>query len=141
MALIADSGAICALYDARDRHHAAVAAAIENEPDTIIVPMAVLAEIDYLVCARIGTRAALRFLEDVKIGGFVLEPLTSTDVSRCHALHETYADLELGLADASIIAAAERLKTRRILTVVHRHFRTVRALDGKPFQLLPAHAS
>jgi predicted nucleic acid-binding protein len=44
------------------------------------------------------------------------------------------------LADASVIATAERLGTRRILTVDERHFRVVRASDGKPFILLPADA-
>ena len=65
MALIADSGAIYALYDARDRHHAAVTAALDEESETIIVPMAILAEIDYLLRVRIGSRAVLRFLEGI----------------------------------------------------------------------------
>ncbi len=138
MALIADSGAIYAIYDARDRHHSAVADAIDRETETIIVPMALLAEIDYLLRARVGSRAVSRFLEGVKIGVFVLEPFTAADVSRCRALLQTYADLDLGLADASVIAAAERLRVRRILTVDERHFRAVRAADGKPFVLLPA---
>jgi predicted nucleic acid-binding protein len=89
---------------------------------------------------RVGSRVVARFLEGVKIGGFVLEPLTSSDVSRCQALLASYADLDIGLADASVIAAAERLKVRRILTVDERHFRAVRAADGKPFVLLPADA-
>ena len=138
MALVADSGAIYALYDVRDRHHAAVVRAIDDELETIIVPMPILAEIDYLLRVRIGSRAVLRFLEGVKTGGFILEPFQSADVSRCHSLLQTYVDLDLGLADASVIAAAERLKTRRILTVDYRHFRAVRGLDGKPFQLIPA---
>ena len=140
MALVADSGAIYALYDARDRHHAAVAAVFENESETIIVPMAILAEIDYLLRVRIGSRAVLRFLEGIKIGGFVLEPFTSADISRSEVLLKTYADLDLGLADASVIATADRLQTHRILTVDLRHFRAVRALDGKAFRLLPADA-
>src|SRR5271168_2063007 len=122
MALVADSGAIYALYDARDRHHAAVAGAIEKESEIIIIPMAILAEIDHLLRVRIGSRAVSRFLENIKIGGFVLEPFTSADVSRSLALLKTYGDLDLGLADVSAIATAERLKTPRILTVDLRHF-------------------
>jgi hypothetical protein len=55
-------------------------------------------------------------------------------------LLQTYGDLNLGLADGAVVATAERLKTRRILTVDERHFRAVRAADGKPFTLLPADA-
>jgi uncharacterized protein len=138
MALIADSGAIYALYDGRDRHHAAVVRAIESEKGAIIVPMAILAEIDYLLRIRLGNRAVSRFLEGVAIGGFTLEEFTSADVSRCQSLLQTYADLDLGLADSSVISTAERRGVRRILTLDERHFRVVRAADGKPFTLLPA---
>jgi len=139
MALIADSGAIYALYDSRDRHHAAVADLID-ESETIILPMAILAEIDYLLRVRLGNRAVLRFLEGIRIGGYILEPLTPTDVNRCISLVQTYADLNLGIADASVIATAERLGTGRILTVDERHFRAVRSAKGSPFTLLPADA-
>jgi predicted nucleic acid-binding protein len=138
MALIADSGAIYALYDSRDRHHPAVTRVIENETGAIIVPMAILAEIDYLLRIRLGSRAVSRFLEGIAIGGFALEPFTSTDVNRCQSLLETYADLDLGLADSSVISTAERRGVRRILTIDERHFRVVRSADGKPFTLLPA---
>ncbi len=140
MALIADSGAVYALYDARDRHHSAVTQAIEDERGPVVVPMAILAEIDYLLRIRLGNRALAKFLEGIAVGGFTLEPFTSIDLSRCQALLETYADLDLGLAGASVIATAERKNVRRILTVDERDFRAVRSVDGKPFTLLPADA-
>jgi len=138
MALIADSGAIYALYDSRDRHHSAVAKTIEQETGTIILPMAILAEIDYLLRVRIGNRAVSRFLEGIQTGGYVLEPFTSADVNRCQSLLQTYTTLNLSLADAAVIATADRLGTRRILTVDERHFRAVRSAAGAPFTLLPA---
>ncbi len=137
MALIADSGAIYALYDSRDRYHAAVVAMLD-ESETIIVPMAVLAEIDYLLRVRLGNRALLRFLEGIQSGGYLLEPLTATDLIRCVSLIQTYADLNLGLADASVIATAERLDVARILTVDERHFRAIRSSKGSSFKLFPA---
>ncbi len=140
MALIADSGAVYALYDARDRYHSAVARAIADENGGIVVPMAILAEIDYLLRIRLGSRALFRFLEGISVGGFSLEPFTSSDLASCQKLLRTYADLDIGLADAAVISTAERLGTRRILTVDERHFRVVRAVDGKPFTLLPADA-
>jgi uncharacterized protein len=140
MALIADSGAIYALYDSRDKHHSAVAHLIGDEPETIILPMAILAEIDYLLRVRLGNRAVLRFLEGIRIGGYILEPLTPADVNRCISLVQTYANLNLAIADASVIATAERLGAERILTVDERHFRAIRSAKGSPFQLLPADA-
>jgi predicted nucleic acid-binding protein len=140
MALIADSGAVYALYDSRDRNHHTVADVVKHESGTIIIPMAILAEIDYLLRVRLGNRAVTRFLEGVSVGGFALEPFTSQDLIRCQTLLKTYADLDLGLADASVISTAERKGVRRILTVDLRDFRAVRAADGKPFTLLPADA-
>jgi len=140
MALVADSGAIYALYDARDRHHSAVVGLLAREDETIILPAAILAEIDYLLRVRLGNRAVLRFLEGIQVGGYVLEPLTPADVNRCISLVRTYANLNLGVADAAVIATAERLGIARILTVDERHFRAIRSNKGAPFVLLPADA-
>ena len=49
-----------------------------------------------------------------------------------------YADLDLGLCDAAVVAVAERLKIKRILTVDERDFRAVRAANGEAFVLVPA---
>jgi predicted nucleic acid-binding protein len=100
--------------------------------------MAILAEIDYLLRSRIGNRAVSKFLEGIQTGGYVLESFTAADVNRCYSLLQTYASLNLGLADAAVIATADRLGTRRILTVDERHFRAVRCVAGAPFTLLPA---
>ena len=104
------------------------------------MPMAILAEIDYLLRIRLGSAALFRFLEGISVGGFSLEPFTSQDLNNSQRLLKTYADLDIGLADAAVIATADRLGTRRILTVDEGRFRVVRASDGKPFTLLPADA-
>jgi uncharacterized protein len=140
MALVADSGAIYAIYDASDRHHAAVTDVIAEETGSILIPMVILAEIDYLLRVRLGSRAVERFLEGISVGGLSLEPFTSRDLDRCRWLLTKYADLDIGLADAAVLATAERTGIRRILTVDERHFRALRPADGKPFRLLPADA-
>jgi predicted nucleic acid-binding protein len=140
MALIADSGGIYALYDAADRHHAGARAVLRKERGPIVVPMAVLGELDYLLREFLGIDAELDFLEAVASGAFTLESLTPADIARCRELIETYRTLDLGLADAAVIATAERLGVDRILTVDERDFRAVRSKTGKPFVILPADA-
>jgi predicted nucleic acid-binding protein len=140
MAAVADSGAIYGLYNRRDRHHRALRAAIANEPGAILIPTAILSEIDYLIVAKLGLGAELDLLDDILGGAFTLEPFTAADVRRSRELIEQYSTLNIGLADAAVMATAERLGIRRILTVDERHFRVVRSADGKPFQLLPADA-
>jgi len=68
MALICDTGAVYALYDADDDHHAAAKAVVENETGPLLLPVILLAEIDYLLTARLGTDAALDFLDSVATG-------------------------------------------------------------------------
>lgn len=50
---------------------------------------------------------------------------------------DTYADLGLGLVDASVIAIAERLKVTTIATLNHRDFTVVRPAHCEAFELLP----
>jgi len=137
MAIVADSGGIYALYDADDAHHGVVVAGMAKDPGPIIIPMAVLAEIDYLLRVHLGTEAEIGFLDDLAEGGYALETLTAEDLLRCRELVEQYRDLDLGLADASVIATAERLHVQRLLTVDQRHFRAVIPKSGDPFLLLP----
>jgi predicted nucleic acid-binding protein len=140
MALIADSGAIYAVYDADDRHHAAVVAVLQEDPGPVVVPAATLAEIDYLLREYLGVDAELQFLEGILQGCYLLAPLLEPDLIRCRELIAQYRDLKLGLADASVIAAAERFRTHRILTLDERDFRAVRPRAGGAFTLLPADA-
>ena len=138
MAIIADSRAIYALYDRKDRHHAAVARALDRERGLVIVPSAILGELDYLLREHLGIQAEIDFIESLISGAFTLENFTSEDVTRCHELITTYRTLDLGLAAAAVIATAERLNIDRILTLDERDFRAVRSKKGRPFVLLPA---
>jgi len=66
-----------------------------------------------------------------------LEPTTREDIARCRELITAYRDLDLGLVDSAVIATAERLAIRRVLTVDERDFRPVRPKGGA-LTLLPA---
>lgn len=63
--------------------------------------------------------------------------LTLSDWGRCIDLIDTYADLGLGLVDASVIAAAERLGVTAIATLNHRDFAVVRPAHCAAFELIP----
>lgn len=138
MALVADSGGLYALYDARDRHHRAVREVVRAEEGPIILPVSILAELDYLLRVKLGIAAEIRLLQGIVKGSFTLEGFTVQDAARCGELIEQYDNLDLGLADAAVIATAERLEVYRILTVDERDFRAVRTKRGTPLVLLPS---
>ena len=52
-------------------------------------------------------------------------------------LVRTYADLPLGVTDASLVALAERHRVKLIATLDHRHFRVVRPAHLDAFTLVP----
>jgi predicted nucleic acid-binding protein len=72
MAIICDTGAIYAIHDADDEHHAAVRVVVERDPGPLLLPSILLAEIDYLLTRRLGSDAALDFLDSVTHGEFGL---------------------------------------------------------------------
>ncbi len=137
MALVADTGAIYALFDRRDKHHKAVRNAVMAEAGAILIPVAILAELDYLLHTRLGQKAEERFLDGLLQGSFTLCPFTLEDAAECKRILIQYRELELGLADAAVIATAERTGVFRILTVDTRDFRAVRSAKGTPFELVP----
>ena len=140
MAVICDTGAIYALYDADDRHHAAARSVVETEVGPLYLPLILLAEIDYLLTTRLGTDAAVDFLEGIESGAFLLVSPTSEDLTRCRELILQYRGLSLGLADATVVATAERLNIWRVFTVDERHFRAVQPRGLGHFIILPADA-
>ena len=84
--------------------------------------------------------AADALLAQVATGAFRLEPMLAEDIARAREVIGRYRDLELGLADASLVVLAERHRTLDILTLDERHFRTVLGPDGNRFRLLPIDA-
>ena len=136
--IVADTGAILALLDKGDRHHAAVRELYEDRPDDWLLPWAILPEVDYLVSSELGARAQEAFLADVAEGSFVVEYGKQEDINRAHAIGRKYRALELGLVDAVVMATAERLRADAIATLDLRHFGAVK-IAGSP-RLLPRDA-
>jgi uncharacterized protein len=120
--IVADTGAVLALLDADDRHHAALLALWEEEPDGWILPWAILPEVDYLARRYLGARAARLFLADVASGAFTVEYGTSADTVRAAALDARHAALGAGLVDCVVVAIAERLNAGAIATLDERDF-------------------
>jgi len=137
--MVADSGALYALYDADDSNHHKVLQVIKQMKGPIVVPAAILSELDYLLREFLGIDAELNFLDSLASGYYTLESFTSVDLNRCRELIKIYRDLDLRLADTAVIATAERLNISQILTVDERHFRAVKPRKGT-FVLLPADA-
>jgi predicted nucleic acid-binding protein len=110
----------------------------DDAPGPLLVPAPVLTEVCYLLERERGAQAEAGFLRSVRDDVFTLVALTAADLDRMADLVETYADLPLGAADASVIAVAERLGVHQVATLDHRHFTVVRPRHVAALELLPA---
>jgi predicted nucleic acid-binding protein len=136
--IVADTGAIIALVDRRDRHHPALRRLFERDPGAWLLPWAILPEVDYLLATQLGARASETFLADCAEGRFAVEWGSQRDLRRASEINSRYRSLKLGLVDASVLAVAERLKAEAVATLDHRHFDAVE-LAHRP-RLLPRDA-
>ena len=132
--IVADTGAVIALLDRRDRHHQALRAIYTADPDAWLLPWAILPEVDYLASTRLGTRVHGLWLADLAAGAFAITWGTDEDLAAAHGLLQTHRALDLGLVDAVVLATAERLRAD-IATLDLRDFGAVR-LTHAP-RLLP----
>jgi predicted nucleic acid-binding protein len=98
-----------------------------------------VAEADHLILSRLHVGAQVEFVKSLATG-FAVPTLDTRGLLQAAELCEQYRDLELGLADASIVVLAARLSTRQLATFDERHFRAVGPLTGGAFELLPADA-
>jgi len=136
--LLLDAGALYAQADRSDPHHDAVVVLLRAEPGALITSQIATAEADYLILTRLGVDVELAFMEDLASGTFIAECLTQDELAAALEVGRRYRDLDLGLADASLIVLARRFQTRTILTYNERDFRAISPLQGGSFSLLPA---
>jgi uncharacterized protein len=138
--IIVDTDPLVAAAVANDRHHTACVdlfTRLRRERQELAIPGPVPAEVGYMLHRLGGSKVEAAFLRSLQAGLFNVVPLAKNDWGRIADLVETYADLPLGTADASVIAVAERLEVSTVATLDQRHFRVVRPRHVEAFTLLP----
>lgn len=136
MILVDTSGLLSALDESQRFHQECLRALTEASPPFLLSPF-VLGELDYLLMRHIGPQAQTALLEEVARGAYQLEAFGRDDIARANQVIERYADLSIGLADASIVVLAERHRTSAVLSLDQRHFRAMRIDQRKRFKVLP----
>jgi predicted nucleic acid-binding protein len=138
--IVLDTAVVLAAFDARAAMHDEVVAFVAHADEDLVTTPLCVAEMDYMVEAK-GGRSAQRVLWDDFASGAYLVRWWADAMVETVVLARRWAHLGIGLADASLIALAARLRTDRIATLDHRHFRHVTTTNGEPFVVLPADAS
>jgi predicted nucleic acid-binding protein len=137
MALVVDTGPLLAALDTADPDHGRCVRLLSEANEDLVVPMLVLAELDYWCHKRLGVDPWIVFLDDLLAGAYRLEVATVADLTRCRELQREYDDQALGIVDASVLALVERLGEERLATLDHRHFAMLRPAHVEALRLLP----
>lgn len=134
---IVDTGILYAMADRDDAWHERVSRFLESRADELVVPVTVLPEVCYLMNRHIGRETERRFVFSLLQGEMRVENLAAEDLKRASRLLERYRDANIGFVDATVVAVAERLRIRRLLTTDRRHFSMIRPRHCPAFHLLP----
>jgi uncharacterized protein len=135
--VLADTGVLFGGADRDDPRHGDCVEVLNAHSDDLAVVVPVVVEACWLIETRLGAVAEAGFLRSVNLGELARVDLVDDDWARVVELIGTYADLGLGVVDASVIAVAERLGITTIATLDRRHFIVVRPLHANAFELIP----
>ena len=133
---LCDTGPLVAIINRDDRHHARCVAALSLiAAGEMMTTWPCFTEAMHLL-RREGGLIAQEVLWGYVADGFMelLAP-AGGDWPRMRSLMRQYHDAPMDLADASLVAAAERLGTRRIFTV-DQHFLAYRLHGRHPFDVI-----
>lgn len=135
MTLVCDTSVLFAALDPRERWHDTCTELLDRS--AVVIPAAVLVEVDWLARSRTLHDATGRLLASVLDRSVALVDLDESDYERARMLLRQYADLPLEFVDAAVVAVAERLEQTRVATLDHRHFSVVKPLHCERFTLVP----
>lgn len=133
--ILVDAGPLVALIHSNDRHHRRCKDAFRALAQPLATVWPAFTEAMYLLGFSWMAQDAL--WEFVRRGSLELLPLGSNDVDRMHELMRKYRDLPMDLADAALVAVAERERLRTVFTLDRADFSVYRPAKIKQFVIVP----
>jgi predicted nucleic acid-binding protein len=126
--ILVDTGPLVALFDPKDGDHELCRKTLAKLKGPLRTTVPVLVEAFHLLQPEsLGSRNLRRFVLDRGLSVWFMD---DEAVVRAFALMEDYSDQPMDLADASLVVAAEKLRTRSVFTLDERDFRTYRVRIG-----------
>ena len=125
------------LFDPKDSEHARPFELLEKIREPLVTTIPVLTETFHMLGP--ASQGSDRLRDFVLERGLTVRFLSAEALERSFELMEKYADQAMDLADASLVAIAEELSTRKIFTLDRDEFETYRVKHGHryyPFDIL-----
>ena len=133
--LLLDTGALVSLLDRSQTHHLKCRRAFADWSGQVVSTEAVLTEATHLLAGVRGGRTAC--IDFFLSGGALLVPSSLTSLQRVRKLLDTYADLPMDFADATLVALARGDHCTSVFTTDRRDFSVYRSKAARPFRLVP----
>lgn len=133
-----DTGVFVSLLDNKDKHHRACLDCFNSLPQhtKFCTTESCLTETSYLLPAEKQVRQRLGTL--LRLLDIEIIPLDSNGLWRSFELMDKYHDLPMDFADATLVAACEKLNVHHVLTLDRRDFSIYRPKHASRFQILPS---
>lgn len=132
--VLVDAGPLIALI-AEDNHHERCKAAFSALDESMGTVWPVITEAMYLLSFSWKAQEALWEMIERKVVDLIMAE--SETLPRIRDLMRKYKDLPMDLADATLVAVAEREKIRRIFTLDRRDFEVYRPAKIGRFVIFP----
>jgi predicted nucleic acid-binding protein len=139
--ILVDTGPLVALFDRKDAEHDRCVKALKTVREPLMTTIPVLTEAFHMLGPSSEPSDRLRDFIDRR--GLSVWFFDTGSLNRAFELMEIYADHPMGLADASMVASAESLGTRKVFTIDRRDFETYKIRKGHrhyPIDLVPSGA-
>lgn len=131
-----DTGFMFAVLDESDTLHKSCAEIFLNEENALL-PEVALTELAFLILRERKYESLAEFLRQIEADEIKLISAEAGDLSRTAEILEQYSDSKIDFVDAVVMAIAERLDIRRILTVDRRDFGMFRPRHCEFFEIVP----
>jgi len=133
---LVDTGAVVALINRADRHHARAVAWFRGFRGQLLTTEAVITETAYVLAASPEHQhAALTWVQRARAAG-ILQVAAVEDHSVLARIISKYSDLPCDYADASLIWLADKTGVRQIATIDQSDFSVYRVRGRRAFRIL-----
>ncbi len=133
--ILVDAGPLVAFLSKDDHHHGRVMEVFPLIREPMLTVWPVIAEVMYLL--RTSLQAQEGIWEFLEADALLIADLGAEQRTRMRHLMRKYGDLPMDLADAGLVAVAERERISRIFTLDRRDFQVYRPAGIRRFDIIP----
>jgi uncharacterized protein len=137
VAILLDPSAVLAAADAADLNHRAAVGWFERVDEPLLLGALGLGELDLLLQRELGVEATRAVVASLVAGAIRLVPPTTEDLVRAAELMIEASEHRPRLADALLVATAERLSIRRVASFDRRPLAVFRPRNGRTLEFEP----